>query len=109
MSGGSMGYLYASIEDQAVGCMMDPELDDLMADVAKLLHDLEWYSSGDYSKDTYRRTVLEFKEKWFQSDRKKRLFGYVNQEIDNLKRTLCDMIGDMEVKSDGGNPGEQGV
>lgn len=111
MSGGSMGYLYANVEDQAVGNMMDPELDNLMADVAKLLRDLEWYTSGDTREEAYRKTVLDFKKKWFQSDREKRLLGYVNQELDKLKRALYYMIGmtEVEVKSDGGNPGEQGV
>lgn len=92
MSGGSMGYLYANIEDQAVGSMLDPELDDLMADVAKLVQKLEWFTSGDSSEDAYRKTVLEFKKKWFETDPCERLKSYVDQELDKVKKTLYDML-----------------
>ena len=44
--------------------MLDPVLDRMLEDFVKVLHDLEWYESADYSEDTYRRTVEWFKTKW---------------------------------------------
>lgn len=52
MSGGSMDYVCFKIEN-AAGYVSDKEVKDLLMDIAELLHDLEWYDSGDYSKDTY--------------------------------------------------------
>lgn len=54
MSGGSMSYIYSRVEDEAVGKMGDPELDALMLDVVDLLHDCEWWHSGDICEETSR-------------------------------------------------------
>lgn len=66
MSGGSYNYMYSRIEDTYVGEMFDSQLNAMMKDLVKVLHDLEWYVSCDYSEDTYRKTVTEFKKKWFR-------------------------------------------
>lgn len=66
MSGGSYNYMYCRIEDEYVDRMYDSQLNEMMKDLCKLLHDLEWWESCDYSEDTYRKTVTEFKKKWFK-------------------------------------------
>ncbi len=53
MSGGSRNYIYNKIDQNLVGQMEDIELDDLIKDISDLAHDLEWYHSSDYSKETY--------------------------------------------------------
>ena len=65
MSGGSYNYEYSRVEDQYVEMMYDDELNDMMEDLVKVLHDLEWWQSGDYSEDDYRESVKQFKDKWF--------------------------------------------
>lgn len=66
MSGGSYNYMYSRINDEYEGRMHDFQLDEMMKDLVKVLHDLEWWQSCDTGEDTYRRTVTEFKKKWFK-------------------------------------------
>lgn len=92
MSGGSHGYIFGRIEDELCGQMEDVELNDLIADVAKLAHDLEWYHSGDICKDDYKKSVQEFKCKWFRDGRPERLRGYIEEAIGKTRAELLDMI-----------------
>lgn len=46
--------------------MFDSQLNEMMKDLVKVLHDLEWWQSSDTGEDTYRRAVTEFKKKWFK-------------------------------------------
>lgn len=66
MSGGSYSYVYCRVENECVGRMFDRQLDEMMKDLVKVLHDLEWWQSSDTGEDTYRRAVTEFKKKWFK-------------------------------------------
>lgn len=66
MSGGSYGYRYFTVSDQYVGRMYDSELDEMMKDLVDVLHDVEWWRSGDSSEEKYRETVKKFKKKWFK-------------------------------------------
>ena len=66
MSGGSYCYMVNRIEEEYVGRMYDSQLNAMMKDLVDLLHDLEWWQSCDYGEDTYRKTVAEFKRKWFK-------------------------------------------
>lgn len=93
MSGGSHSYIFADIDNQLCGQMFDPELNDLMEDISKLAHDLEWWQSGDYGEEDYREAVIKFKEKWFNSSREVRLKKYVDAAIKEVKTNLYNMIG----------------
>lgn len=64
MSGGSFNYMYERIRDNYSGEMYDHELNALLEDFCDVLHDLEWWQSGDYSKDQYLSSVDQFKKKW---------------------------------------------
>ena len=66
MSGGSFNYMCYSIEDEYKNQLHDDELNELLVDFIKVLHDLEWWQSGDYCADTYRKTVKDFKNKWLR-------------------------------------------
>ena len=68
MSGGSYNYIYSKLSCECEGEMRDAEMDDLIKDLCEVLHDLEWWQSGDYSEDQYRETVSEFKKKWFKKE-----------------------------------------
>ena len=93
MSGGSHGYIYSQIDSELCGQMHDPELNDLMEDIAELAHALEWYDSGDTCRETYDKTVADFKVKWFKGDRPNRLRHYIDDAIDDLRDELIRMIG----------------
>lgn len=102
MSGGSHGYICFSIENELCGRMYDRELNDLMEDIAKLAHDLEWYDSSDISKESYWQTVTQFKQKWLCANninRTKRLKGYIDSECNKLRSEMYLLIG-AEVPSD---------
>lgn len=92
MSGGSYNYLCFQIENEYVGAMYDAELDEMMKDLSSLLHDLEWWQSGDYGEESYRKTVKEFKAKWLSADRSNRLKAIINRKCDELKEELAKMI-----------------
>lgn len=93
MSGGSHNYICHEIDNELVGRMHDRELNALMEDVAKLAHDLEWYDSGDYGKDTYTKTVREFKKKWFDTSHDEILAGFIEEAVNELRGELLEMIG----------------
>lgn len=93
MSGGSHSYVCYTIEEELCGQMHDPELNDLMDDIAKLAHDLEWWESADYSEETYRANVRKFKEKWFSTSREERLKTYVDEALERQRSEFYSMIG----------------
>lgn len=89
MSGGSMNYFYYQLEDQ-VGAFRDKELDELVADLANLFHDREWYDSGDYGKGDWKEARDKFKEKWFtKHGREERIKRY----LEEYKTEIYDAFG----------------
>lgn len=94
MSGGSYNYIYSTLLSECDGCMYDAEMNDMIRDLAEVLHDLEWWQSDDSSEDQYRQTLAKFKEKWFKTDRCDRLKGYIDEQIGIVRRQLYEMIGE---------------
>ena len=92
MSGGSYNYQYSQVDEEYVGHMYDKELDDMMSDLVTLLHDLEWWQSDDYNEEQYRKTVRQFKGKWFSTDRSERLTKYIDDAVEELSKQLHEMI-----------------
>lgn len=91
MSGGSMDYLCYKIENQ-LSYVDDLEVKELMTDLAELMHDLEWWQSGDYSRDSYEETLSKFKAKWFGDNRNERLKEYINTSLDSIKAEIDKLI-----------------
>ena len=91
MSGGSMDYLCYKIENQ-LSYVDDLEIKDLMTDLVELMHDLEWWQSGDYGSDTYEETLSKFKAKWFGDNRNERLKEYINTSLDGIKAEIDKLI-----------------
>lgn len=87
-----MNYAYTQIEYECVGKMGDRELDDLMQDVAKLVHDREWCLSGDTCDETYMKSVRAFKKKWFEAPRMARLEGYITQACEQARAECLAML-----------------
>jgi hypothetical protein len=91
MSGGSYNYIYSELFRECEGRMHDDEMEDLVADLCKVLHDLEWWQSCDTSEDTYRETVAKFKAKWFECDRSAMLKSYIDTE-----RKIEEVVDDLQ-------------
>lgn len=96
MSGGSYSYVYCKVENECVGRMFDRQLDEMMKDLVKVLHDLEWWQSCDTGEDTYRRAVTEFKKKWFKQTKID-----VQKQIDSkFEQTKDELLKEFEYLKD---------
>jgi len=92
MSGGCMNYAYRHLDDMADD-VEDREIKDLLKDLSSLMHDLEWWQSGDYSSSDYYENLDAFKKKWFgDSSRNERLREYINSELDDMKFKIEKLI-----------------
>lgn len=87
MSGGSYDYMYSRVEEEYADRMFDSQLNTMMKDLVGLLHDLEWWQSGDYSEETYREAVKKFKKKWF-GQTKIDVQSYIENEFERTKNEL---------------------
>ena len=96
MSGGSYSYIYSTLLSECYGRMYDAEMNDMINDLAEVLHALEWWQSGDSSEDRYRNTLMKFKAKWFKGDRQERLKGYIDEQIGIVRSQLYSLIGEMK-------------
>lgn len=103
MSGGSYNYIYSKLLTECSGSMYDAEMNDMIKDLADVLHDLEWWQSDDISEKEYRATLLKFKQKWLHGDREERLKGYIDEQISIVRRQLYEMIGE-PIKNQNNNP-----
>ena len=92
MSGGSMNYAYHHLNDIA-DYVEDKEIKDLITDLSELIHDLEWWDSGDISKKGYEETLFKFKQKWFGDKRNERLEEYITESLDNMKWEIKKLLG----------------
>lgn len=96
MSGGSYDYKYCTLEDYYVGAMYDDEMNDMIKDLVEVLHDLEWWRSYDIGEEDYRKTLNEFKAKWFKQDRNDRLKKYIDDKLEKTKKEFYDLLGGLD-------------
>lgn len=64
MSGGSLKYVYQDVETAVHTGELTEEQEELVRDLAGLLHDIEWSASGDYGPQHWRGTLAELTSKW---------------------------------------------
>ena len=100
MSGGKFGYYNKYLKDEMFvhsdrpnNVMEDDEISELVWDVLNLIHDLDYYQSGDTCRETYIESKKEFKKKWF-GNRSERLEQIVDKKIEQLREEVKEMIGD---------------
>ena len=99
MSGGRFDYKDSSLKDEIYGwtdkpsnVFEDREISELVWDVLDLIHDFDWYASGDTCKETYLKAKAEFKKKWF-SNRGVRVRRIVDDAIQQCKNELYETFG----------------
>ena len=100
MSGGSHNYIYSRLSTECAGEMKDAEMNDLIDDLCKVLHDLEWWQSGDTSEEVYRETLSKFKAKWLGGNREERLKSYIDEQLSVTRCTLYNLIGIQRTESE---------
>ena len=95
MSGGRFDYLDLSLKNEIFGwsekcynVLEDVELSELVWDVLDLLHDYDWYISGDTEEDTWLKAKSEFKKKWFEVERKDIIKRAIDNSLENCKEEL---------------------
>ena len=95
MSGGYWDYADSQLKNDIFGWdgkrkdpFEDKEISDLIRDVFALMHDFDWYKSGDYSEDTYLEAKKAFKEKWLNISEEDRVQRTINEACTSLKKDL---------------------
>lgn len=83
------GYDY----DKPTNVFEDWEISELVWDVFNLIHDFDWYASGDTCKETYLKQKAAFKKKWFQNNRKDRIKRIIEESLSETKRELFETFG----------------
>ena len=91
MSGGYLDYICFKLEN-ITDRIDDREIKELIKDLADLLHDYEWWQSGDYGSDSYDKKVKEFKAKWFGDNRNDRLKDYLSTVLDEVKTEIIKLL-----------------
>lgn len=96
MSGGYFDYLDDKLKTEIFGFGQEPknafedkEISQLVWDMLDLMHEYDWYASGDTSKETYLEAKAEFKKRWL-SNRGVRVKRLINESIDDLKKELYE-------------------
>lgn len=107
MSGGHFEYLDSQLKSEIFGwddkfrnIFEDREISELVWDVLNLIHDFDWYKSGDTSKETYLKSKAEFKKKWF-SNRGVRIRRIVDDALKQVRSELYETFSLEEGDSDG--------
>ena len=93
-SGGSYNYTYECLDIYNHN-VYDEELDLLIQDLKEVLHDLEWWQSCDIGEEEYRKTLNNFKNKWF-GNRDERLKEIIITKCAELQKHLLSVLGDKE-------------
>lgn len=95
MSGGYFQYIDSNLKSQIFGWtdkpdneFQDVEITELVWNVLDLIHDFDWYMSGDTCEETWLKKKAEFKKKWFQSERKDRIKRIVDDALKDTKEEL---------------------
>ena len=107
MSGGHFNYIDRNLMMEIFGWTEEPrnvfedrEISELVWDVLNLIHDYDWYTSGDTCKETYLKAKTEFKKKWF-SNRGVRVRHIVDEALKQCKEELYETFGFDDVRGRG--------
>lgn len=99
MSGGHFNYRDSELkneifdyEDKPKTKFEDIEISNLVWDVLELIHDYDWYMSGDTVRSDYLESKQRFKNKWFGGNRDSRLQGYIDERLVELSEELKQML-----------------
>lgn len=106
MSGGHFNYTNDTAKDAIFGWSDSPrnvfedrEISELVWDVFDLIHDFDYYKSGDTCKETYLERKAAFKKKWFGGSRGLRIRRTIDQAIEEARAELYETYGLEETKT----------
>ena len=100
MSGGRFDYKDSNLKyeifgwcDKPSNVFEDKEISELVWDILELIHDFDWYDSGDTSEEKYLKAKKKFKDKWLTGDREVRIKEIVDETIEDAKAELYKTFG----------------
>ncbi len=103
MSGGHFNYdddrlknTIFDYEDKPSNQFQDPEISELVFDVLTLIHDYDWYISGDTGREDWLKAKKEFKRKWLRKNNLDTLEKLIDSRIEATRSELKEMLGDLE-------------
>ena len=103
MSGGYFNYMDSQLKSEVFGwsdqwwnAFEDQAISELVWDIFDLMHDFDWYKSGDTMKETYLRAKADFKKKWMDN-RGVRVRRIVDEA---LQRTKDELYETFNIKED---------
>lgn len=96
MSGGHFEYRDSALKNEMFGWVNKPtnvledrELSELTWDLLDVIHEYDWYISGDTRKETYLKAKNKFKKKWL-SNRGVNVRRIVDEAVTELKAELYE-------------------
>lgn len=100
MSGGHFDYIDQRAKNEIFGyfgeekenVFEDREISELVWDVFQLIHDFDWYKSGDTCKETYLEKKAVFKKKWL-GKHPERVKQIIDEAIAEAKQELYETYG----------------
>lgn len=99
MSGGHFNYIDSQLKSEIFGwsdkprnVFEDKEISQLVWDVLDLIHEYDWYESGDTCEKDYFEAKNKFKDKWLKSDNE-RCKRIIDETITELKEELYKTYG----------------
>ena len=99
MSGGRVDYTDSRLKNEIYGwsdtwsnVFEDREISELVWDVLYLIHDFDWYASGDTGKEDYLEAKAKFKRKWL-GNRGVAVRRTIDTAIEELKQELYETYG----------------
>lgn len=91
---GDLKYEIFGFSDRPKNVFEDLEISEIVWDVLDLIHEYDWYHSGDTDESDYLNAKNEFKKKWLLTDSEDRLKMIVDKEIEELRKQLYKTIGE---------------
>ena len=95
MSGGHFCYTDSQAKSEIFGwtdkptnVFEDREISELIFDVFDLIHDYDWYVSGDTDESDWLRKKRAFKAKWLRSQPEERTKAIIDAVIDDARQEL---------------------
>lgn len=99
MSGGRFNYVDSQLKneifnwaDEPFNVFEDREISELTWDLLELIHEYDWYASGDTGKDDYLEAKVAFKKKWL-SNRGVAVRRIVDNAINDIRKELYETYG----------------
>jgi hypothetical protein len=99
MSGGHFNYKDGDLKseifdygDKPSNQFDDMEISQLVWDVLTLIHEYDWYVSGDTGKETYMEAKKAFKAKWLSGDRNANLEAIIDARLLEVRSELKEML-----------------